>query len=90
MIDDVVTSEFWCISGLELLTAMPGECTSPLALAFGSPQGQVRCTARLVQALGSQSELSELLQFLAQGQPLSCQGSLWSAPDAFLLVKPPP
>ena len=39
MIDDVVTSEFWCISGLELLTAMPVECTPPLALAFGSPQG---------------------------------------------------
>ena len=77
MIDDVVTSEFWCISGLELLNVMPVECTPPLALAFGSPQGQVGCTARLVQALESLSELSELLQFLAQGQPLFCQGSLF-------------
>ena len=87
MIDDVVTSEFWCISGLELLTAMPVECTPPLALVFGSPQGKVGCTSRLVQALGSLSELSELLQFLAQGQQLSCQGSLRSGPGAYLLVK---
>ena len=76
MIDDVVTSEFWCITRLELLTAMP--------------QGQLRCAVRLVQALGSLLELSELLQFLAQGQPLSCQRSLRSAPGAFIMVKSSP
>ena len=58
-------SQFWCIFVLELLTAMPVEYTPP----FGSPQGQVRCTARLVHALESLSELSEPLQFLAPGQP---------------------